>query len=213
MEKKDNPVFTNSINYWEQRYANGRTSGAGSYNKLASFKAQVINSFVEEKGINTILEFGCGDGNQLSFAKYPKYVGLDVSQTAIELCKKRFQDDLNKTFYLVEHYTNETAELALSLDVIYHLVEDCVYDDYMRKLFNASENYVIIYSSNFDSGDGEWAEHVRHRHFSTWVDDNAPNWKLISYIKNKYPYTGSHKTGTLADFYIYKRTNLISTRQ
>ncbi|GAJ08100.1 unnamed protein product, partial [marine sediment metagenome] len=58
-------VFSGSREYWESRYAGGGTSGAGSYGKPAEFKAQVLNSFVKDNGISSVIEFGCGDGNQL----------------------------------------------------------------------------------------------------------------------------------------------------
>ncbi|MBI9084342.1 MAG: hypothetical protein JEZ11_12140 [Desulfobacterales bacterium] len=74
------------MEYWERRYAQGGTSGAGSYGRLAEFKAEVLNTFVEERGVQNIIEFGCGDGNQLSLAKYPSYVGLDASKTAVTQC-------------------------------------------------------------------------------------------------------------------------------
>lgn len=37
----------------------------------------------------------------------------------------------------------------MSLDVIYHLIEDEIYNKYMNNLFMAAEKYVFIYSSNF----------------------------------------------------------------
>ena len=58
--------FAGSVAYWEQRYREGGCSGAGSYGKFGRFKAQVLNQFVVEHGIRTVMEFGCGDGNQLS---------------------------------------------------------------------------------------------------------------------------------------------------
>ena len=41
--------------------------------------------------------------------------------------------------------TTDRAELALSLDVIYHLVEDTVYESYMGQLFDSATKYVIVY--------------------------------------------------------------------
>ena len=38
--------FAGSAAYWEERYRRGGNSGAGSYGKLAEFKAEVINDFV-----------------------------------------------------------------------------------------------------------------------------------------------------------------------
>ena len=75
----------NSKNYWEEHYQAGGNSGSGSYGRLASFKALIINEFVSENQISSVIEFGCGDGNQLALANYPEYVGLDVSPTTIKI--------------------------------------------------------------------------------------------------------------------------------
>src|SRR5690554_228897 len=69
----------NSKNYWERRYKGGGTSGAGSYDHLAKFKAEFLNDFVTENDVKEVVEFGFGDGNQLLLANYPKYIGFDVS--------------------------------------------------------------------------------------------------------------------------------------
>ena len=47
--------------------------------RLAAFKAEVPNDFVRARGIDSVIEFGCGDGAQLALAEYPAYVGIDVS--------------------------------------------------------------------------------------------------------------------------------------
>ena len=80
--------INSSRDYWENRYKKGGNSGAGSYNNLAAFKAKVINNFVTENNINTVLELGSGDCNQLSYANYKNYFGYDFSKTAIDICKK-----------------------------------------------------------------------------------------------------------------------------
>jgi hypothetical protein len=38
-----------SSSYWDGRYVNGGTSGAGFYGHLAEFKASVLTPFVAEK--------------------------------------------------------------------------------------------------------------------------------------------------------------------
>jgi SAM-dependent methyltransferase len=87
-----------SRDYWESRYRLGMTSGAGSMGELARFKARVLNDFVREHSVESVIELGCGDGLQLALADYPRYVGVDVSRTAIELCRQRFAGDATKTF-------------------------------------------------------------------------------------------------------------------
>jgi SAM-dependent methyltransferase len=188
--------------YWEKRYASGGHSGYGSYGKFAEFKAEIINSFVRDNSVKSVIEFGCGDGNQLSLLNFKNYIGLDVSDTAIGLCRTRLGGDKTKSFFLYDTRSfkkNRTfrAELSLSLDVIFHLTENEIFESYMRNLFSSSEKFVMIYSTNFVKPQ---IDHVRHRRFTDWVENNLPEWKLTKIIKNIYP-----KQTTQTDFFIYKK--------
>jgi SAM-dependent methyltransferase len=197
--------FHGSEDYWKQRYKSGGTSGVGSYHKFAEFKAEVLNDFIRDQQIRTIIEYGCGDGNQLRLAEYPSYIGFDVSPEAISQCANIFSGDKTKTFKLMDAYVNETAQLTLSLDVIYHLIEDNVFSTYMSRLFDSSARFVIIYSSNSDKQARFQSAHVKHRKFSKWIEQNKPEWKLIQHIPNRYPYTDDEEVGLSADFYIYEK--------
>lgn len=198
-------VFKNSAEYWSKRYRRGGTSGLGSYGKLAEFKAEIINDFVKQEKINSVIEFGCGDGNQLKLANYPNYIGFDISKDAISLCDKLFDKDKTKRFALLSQLNEDRAELTLSLDVIYHLLEDDGFHDYMSTLFDTSNRYVIIYSSNKSELIQPIAPHVKHREFTKWIERMRPNWKLIRHIPNRYPYCGDDEEGSFADFYIYQQ--------
>ncbi len=105
----------------------------------------------------------------------------------------------------MEDFSDETAELTLSLDVVYHLIEDKVFVDYMKRLFHSSKRFVIVYSSDTEENGKGQAEHGKHRKFSEWVEKNKPEWHLQNHIPNRYPYKGDNKTGSHADFFIYKR--------
>ena len=203
--------FPGSENYWKKRYRSGGNSGAGSYDKLSHFKAEILNRFVNDNNIKTVIEYGCGDGNQLKLLKLPKYLGFDISSEAISLCTNIFKDDQAKTFKLLDGKTNYAAELTLSLDVIYHLVEDDVFLSYMERLFKTSEKFVIIYSSNTDQQATLQANHVRHRMFTQWTAERA-GWKLKKHIPNKYPYNGDDEEGSFADFFIFEKSDLPATQ-
>lgn len=202
------PHFPGSGAYWESRYAAGGTSGSGSYDELALFKADVINGFVHEHRVTSVMEFGCGDGNQLKLARYPDYLGLDVSDAAIARCSALFSDDASKRFKNVAAYADEKADLSMSLDVIYHLVEDAVFDAYMSKLFGAASKYVIVYSSNDEGLNAKYGGyHVKHRKFTDWVAAHAPAWSLLYVRASAYPFDDADPDHTsLADFYFYQRT-------
>lgn len=205
-KKKRKKPFEGSEQYWEQRYQSNKDSGAGSYGRLADFKAEVLNQFVNTHSIDTVIEYGSGDGNQLKLAKYPNYVGFDVSEKALAICRNLFKNDSSKAFYSVfdANYTHLKADLVLSLDVIYHLVEDVVFDSYMERLFKTSKRYVIIYSSNYDK---VLAPHVKCRKFTDWIEmHKATTWKQMDYIPNRYPFDEHNPNHTsMADFYIYEK--------
>lgn len=166
----------------------------------------MLNEFVRSNAVQSVIEFGCGDGHQLSLATYPSYVGLDVSPSAIERCKQMFAEDDTKSFFLYStpHFVDRAnvfrAELAMSLDVIYHLVEDEIFNDYMRHLFDAATRFVIIYSSD-DSSIVDSAPHVRHRQFSTWVEENMPTWTLMETVKNP----NDDRAGSVVHFAVYEQ--------
>jgi hypothetical protein len=194
--------FGGSGNFWERRYADGGTSGGGSYGRLAEAKASFLNAFVAAREVDSVIEFGCGDGNQLSLAKYPSYIGLDVAPTAIGLCQERFASDRSKSFFrydgscFTDHAGLFAADLAVSLDVVYHLVEDEVFDTYMSHLFAAARRFVILYSTNILlSGTGP---HVRHREFTLWIKEKRAEWRLSEVVEG--PATGVAR----ADFYVYE---------
>jgi hypothetical protein len=175
--------FRDSLSYWSSRYAARGTSGVGSYDAQARYKAEYLNHFVRENAIASVIEFGCGDGNQLGLADYPRYIGIDVAGRAIRRCIDSFGDDPTKSFMAYDSHAFADrarflhADLALSLDVVFHLVEDDVYEAYMHALFNAADRFVVIYARDRDESPA-LKRHVRWREFTPWVEANATGWAL-----------------------------------
>ncbi|GEM_PF-365527 len=198
-----------SNEFWINRYKKGGDSGRGSYNQMAYFKADVLNNFVKENKISSVIEFGSGDGNQLKYFIFSEYLGFDISPEMISLCKNKFEGDASKGFMLMNEYKDQKADLVLSLDVIYHLIEDDVFNNYMERLFDSSERFVVIYSSNKDEK-GK-VPHIKHRKFSGWVDKNRPDWVLFNHISNKYPEKIS-SVRSFANFYFYKKSRNVFNR-
>ena len=54
--------FIGSEQYWINRYISGGNSGSGSAGKFATFKPDVINTFITKTGIRTIIEVGVVHG-------------------------------------------------------------------------------------------------------------------------------------------------------
>ena len=138
--------------YWHKRYEKGGKSGEGSYGILAEYKADVINAFVEENDIDSTIEFGCGDGNQLNYMNYKKYLGLDVAESSIDLCKYMFGDDPTKSFLLYNPklFMNKgfiNSELVVCLDVLYHIIPEDDFIKTLKDIFSCSSKYVILYTT------------------------------------------------------------------
>lgn len=194
-----------SAAYWEQRYRAGGHSGAGSYGRLAAFKADFLNALIRDNAIATAIEFGCGDGNQLALLDIPDYVGLDIAPAAIARCQQLFAAQPGRAFRHMEDRKGlAAAELALSLDVIYHLVEDQIFADYMQTLFAHAWRYVVIYASDLDA---DWpSRHVRHRRFTAHVAEHFPDWQCAAVVPNIYPYEPAQPDETsFAAFHVYRQ--------
>lgn len=197
--------FEGSADYWRRRYAEGGDSGAGSYGKFARFKAQMLNDLFAELEIRSVVEFGSGDGNQLALlAVPPQYLGIDVSAEAVALCRARFAGRPERRFATLSEYDGEPADCALSLDVIYHLVEDEAFEAYMRRLFAAARRCVVVYSSNHAEDERRDGAHVRHRRFTDWIAAHEPGWSLWRQVPNAFPYRGDWRTGSFAEFYVFR---------
>ena len=191
-----------SANYWEMRYKNGGTSGAGSYGDLSKFKAETVNALVKKHDVESMIDHGCGDGNQAGMLEVEKYIGLDVSPQAVSTCKSKHP---NKPFYTYPELPEYVkGDCGLSLDVVFHLVEDEVYNTYLKRLFDSATKLVVIYGPDIEMK--STSPHVKYRKFTEWVEENAKDWTLDEVIEQKYTYSEQDPDNTsLCDFYVYKR--------
>jgi SAM-dependent methyltransferase len=177
---------------WNKRYSSGDNSGRGSYGEHFSFKTRTINQLIEKYNIKSVIDFGCGDGNQIKELNFNKYKGYDLSKVSVEMCKRMYAEDAKKSFELYEFgkKPSEKAELTMSLDVVYHLIEDEYFEEYMSCLMGCTEKYILVYSTNYNSE--EWSGHVKHREFETVL---SKDFQRIEFVKNELDCP--------ADFYLY----------
>lgn len=192
--------YPGSRRYWERRYALGGDSGAGSAGVLALYKASVLNAWVEKHGVYSVAELGCGDGRQLVLAKYPVYTGLDIAPSAVARCRELFAGDAHKQFatYDPEHFepADFQADMAISLEVIFHLTEERLYRLYLQHLFALSRRWVVVFSSDEPDRTGGIFPHFRPRHFSADVPEG---WVLRERIGNP------HRDRSVSDFFVFER--------
>lgn len=196
--------FRGSRQYWETRYRIGGHSGEGSRGKVATHKAEVLNDFFRRHDVRSAVEFGCGDGYQLQMLQVPRYLGVDVSETILAHCRTLFAGDATKRFVSVDAYAGETADVAMSIDVIFHLVEDEVYDEYLRRLFAAGERFVVIYSTSADMP-ATGVKHVRHRDVEADVARRFPQFRRLVDEEATLPPPVRFDRGLPVRFFLYAR--------
>lgn len=201
-----------SGDYWQGRYTSGGNSGAGSYDQLATYKAEFINDRTERFNLRAITELGCGDGNQLGMFTVGKYTGLDVAKAAVERCKMLYRGVQGRRFALYRpgktDPTRYKADAALSLDVLYHLIEDAVYEQHLSDLFAIGQRYVIIYAWNTNADDLTLPTHVLPRKFTDYISEHFPDWELAEHEKNPFPaWKYGQEKGSNAEFFVYRHKN------
>jgi len=70
-------------------------TGHGSKGRLKEYKIGFINKVIQMYEVSTVLDLGCGDGNQIEKIQCKNYLGVDVSSAAVAICLKKYsQDDL-----------------------------------------------------------------------------------------------------------------------
>jgi len=180
--------FAAIASYWEERYEHGGNSGAGSYGLPAIYKADFVNQTMDDLGIKNVIDFGCGDGHQLSLLNMDQrsYVGLDISAESIQICRSKFQEPNIRFLHVTNYETLKLpySELSVSMDVIYHLTEDAAYFTYLDYLFNSSK-FVLIYS--MDQEDPKWTGHSRPREFSKDIVSRFPAARLLAQVESSVP--------------------------
>jgi SAM-dependent methyltransferase len=168
--------------YWDRRYREGRTSGAGSEGDEGSYKAKYVSDFICDHGIKSVIDWGCGDGQVLDLVdlRGADYMGIDVSPTILKRLRKMYGD--RYVFTTPEDATipggEWYADLALSMDVLFHLPDDVDYFGYIDNLFGSAARFVVIYATNYAGG--RTARHVFRREFTPDIAERFPDWELTT---------------------------------
>jgi SAM-dependent methyltransferase len=157
------------VAYWEARYAAAGTSGAGSAGDAAKAKAAYVNDLIHAEQVESVVDWGCGDGQQLDLLDLPAYLGVDISPSAIGKCLARHPGRAFLVWPGDQPEVAVRADLAMSLDVIFHLVDDDDFAAYWGRLFASAARLVLVHGTDFDGTSA--ARHVRHRRHTHLAPD------------------------------------------
>lgn len=113
--------------------------------------------------------------------------------------------DASKLFLLLDDYAGQTADLSLSLDVLFHLVEDGVYFDYLDRLFKAGRRFVVVYATSVGNAP-RTLRHVRHRPVESDIATRFPDFARLTDLEAMLPAPPrAQGEGGYTRFFIYQR--------
>lgn len=170
----------NPAEYWERRYATGHDSGAGSRGAAAEAKAAYLNDLIDTRKIESLVDWGCGDGTVLELLTGDvDYYGVDLSPTVIDRHRDTYATVANRTFWVAGDVPDGfAADLAVSADVLHHFIDDTDFLDYLDTVFASARRAVAIFSTDHDGG--RTAHHVRWRNFTATVAERFIGWELTA---------------------------------
>jgi len=152
--------------YWESRYKNGQNSGAGSYGDNADFKAMIIDRIIKDYDVESLLDIGCGDGNQISLVKSQvDYCGYDISSTTIKNCELKFKGDDRKQFHVFDpmvYNPSPAWDMTMCLDCLFHITIEEEWLKTIECICNCAENVVLIVTNTEEIRD-EYFPHVNFK--------------------------------------------------
>jgi SAM-dependent methyltransferase len=160
--------------YWHNRYLDGKGSGPSSRGDVAAAKADRINRLLDGT-TRTVVDWGVGDGTVAAGIDANRYLGVDITQAALDLARAACGPRPGWSWLLYDPHLppplTVQADLALSLDVLFHLTDDQAYRTYLQLLFGSAPT-VFIRASNYDAPRND---HMRRRR---WLPDVPDGWQL-----------------------------------
>jgi len=129
----------NSKEYWEKRFRTGNWGKAGSLQTMQYASYNIMHIDLNKNFSGTLLDFGCALGDSIpvyrNFLPNAKLLGIDISSSAIEQCKKRYGNlatflsgdyrNTPKSDYIIASHVME--HLSNDREIVAHLLEKCKY--------------------------------------------------------------------------------------
>lgn len=156
-----------NVAYWEKRYAAGGHSGDGSRGSEAEWKAALVSEVARVHRVRSIVDFGAGDGHVAARLVLPadcSYLGVEPSPSARKLATAAAP-----ALEFVAVPPPWSSDLALSMDVVFHLTTEPDRRAYFAKLFGLAERFVLIYGT-CDDRTG-YAPHVTHYNWRPFIPE------------------------------------------
>lgn len=194
----------NLIDFWNQRHGklglySGGDKGISNYENFEfyihrlSMILKLINKYYIGKKSLEVLDAGCGKGFFSNGLFSSGYIvsGIDSSVNAISFCKENYPEIFFKQDDLDNFVLNKAFDVVVCIDVMFHIVEDNLWEKSVKNLaYHAKNNSIIIISDYIDAVDsektiGEKIKYIKYRNKKRYSKVLEP---FGFFLKNVVPY-------------------------
>jgi 2-polyprenyl-3-methyl-5-hydroxy-6-metoxy-1,4-benzoquinol methylase len=140
--------FLNTI-FWNARYERFPVlgSGIGSRGEALERKKQLISKCIYGSVNLTIVDVGCGDLEAMKDFNFKNYLGIDISEKAIEIAKTK-RSEWKFVVGDIRLLSSYEADVVLCLDVLIHQKTRKDFEDILQALINMCKKRLIVGSYN-----------------------------------------------------------------
>jgi len=144
-----------ALAYWDQRFKDKGDVGWGSQknSKWYKQKKEAVATALKTGKVKRVLDICCGDCKFI--AELPEfqdgsieYVGVEPTKAIYDQITKEFPDktflNITPSELIKTDMNNGQFDLIICYDFLFHIVEDDLYHDFLKWMFNRDNKCVIV---------------------------------------------------------------------
>jgi SAM-dependent methyltransferase len=167
----------NTKDYWDQRFASGDWETKRGRKQTRLFAKSLVKYVKLPRAFDgTILDFGCGLGDAMpvyqSAFNNAKLIGVDISQSAIDLCIKEYGHIAQ--FIEGDHTSVPPVDVIIASNIFEHLPNDLEIASYF--LQKCQDLYIIVPYKEIISG----GEHLNSYDETYFRSLGEHEWYILS---------------------------------
>lgn len=142
-------IFTHiyDANIW------GGSGGGSTPENTVQYRA-LLQKFLKDKDIKSVIDYGCGDWSFSRLIDWSgiDYIGIDCVESVIEENKKLY-GGMGKNFYRLDYFPPLLADLLILKDILQHWSNDSI--DKLLRNHKHQFKYILITNTQSQSFDNE----------------------------------------------------------
>lgn len=196
--------YQGDYDYWFHRHRRGagrrefEADGRGSAGHLRAYKAAFVNAMARKYDCRTAIDLGCGSAWLYGLTSFDEYTGFDISPSAIWRAYLEHGCPKNAEFHIFDPERTELrrADVAVSLDVVYHITEEVDLWAYLAAMCEAARRLIVVYAADEDPVETD-PPHIARRRFVPLIEKRG--WRLAESPENPY----ADDPDVMSRFYVF----------